>query len=40
MLFLEKFMESLKYLGVGMLGIFVAIGLIVIVILLLNKFTK
>ncbi len=42
MLLLEKigFMACLKYLGVGMLGIFVAIGLIVLVILLLNKFTK
>ena len=42
MMLLEKigFMGSLKYLGVGMLGIFVAIGLIVLVILLLNKFTK
>ena len=39
---LEKigFLGSVKYLGVGMLGIFVAIGLIVLVILLLNKFTK
>ncbi len=39
---LEKigFLGSTKYLGVGMLGIFVAIGLIVLVILLLNKFTK
>ncbi len=42
MLLLEKvgFLGSLKYLGVGMLGIFVAVGLIVLVILLLNKFTK
>ena len=42
MLLLEKigFLGSIKYLGVGMLGIFVAIGLIVLVILLLNRVTK
>ena len=32
--------ESLKYMGLGMLGIFVSIGIIVLVTTLLNKFCK
>jgi hypothetical protein len=34
------FVENLSYMGTGMLGIFVAIGIIVLVTILLNKFTK
>ena len=36
----EAFLEGLKYMGLGMLGIFVAIGIIVLVTVLLNKVTK
>lgn len=34
------FVENLKYMGLGMLGIFVSIGLIVFVTILLNRLTK
>lgn len=34
------FVNNLKYMGIGMLGIFVAIGVIVLVTVLLNKITK
>lgn len=34
------FVDNLKYMGIGMLGIFVAIGVIVLVTVLLNKTTK
>ena len=34
------FVENFFYMGTGMLGIFVAIGIIVLVTILLNKFTK
>ena len=34
------FVEALPYLGAGMLGIFVAIGIIVLVTMLLNRFTR
>ena len=36
----EAFVDGLYYMGVGMLGIFVAIGAIVLVTLLLNKLSK
>ena len=36
----EAFLASLPYMGKGMLGIFVSIGIIVLVTILLNKFTK
>ena len=35
-----NFVTSLKYMGVGMLGIFVVIGLIVIATVVLNKVTS
>ena len=35
-----RFVESLKYLCVGMIGIFIVIGVIVLVTLLLNKVFK
>lgn len=34
------FVDNLYYMGMGMLGIFVSIGIIVLVTILLNKFTK
>jgi len=34
------FIENLKWMGLGMLGIFVSIGLIVLVTVILNKATK
>ena len=34
------FVDNLYYMGKGMLGIFVSIGIIVLVTILLNKFTK
>ena len=34
------FIDNLKYMGLGMLGIFVSIGLIVLVTVILNKVTK
>jgi len=35
-----KFIENLKYMGLGMLGIFVVIGIIVGVVIGLNALTK
>ncbi|MBQ3140915.1 MAG: oxaloacetate decarboxylase [Clostridia bacterium] len=35
-----NFIENLKYMGVGMLGIFIVIGLIMVVVMLLNKFIR
>lgn len=35
-----NFIENLSYMGEGMLGIFVSIGLIVLVTAILNKVTK
>lgn len=37
---LMAFAENLKWMGLGMLGIFVSIGVIVAVTILLNKITK
>lgn len=37
---LMAFVENLKWMGLGMLGIFVSIGIIVAVTVLLNKITK
>ena len=37
---LMAFVENLKWMGLGMLGIFVSIGIIVLVTVLLNKITK
>ena len=34
-----RFFEALPYMGLGMFGIFVVIGLIICVIVLLNKIT-
>lgn len=34
------FVENLKWMGLGMLGIFVSIGVIVAVTVLLNKLSK
>lgn len=36
----QAFIDSLSYMGTGMLCIFLSIGVIVLVTLLLNKFTK
>lgn len=35
-----KFVESLKYMAVGMIGIFLVIGVIILATLLLNKVFK
>ena len=35
-----NFIKNLKYMGLGMLGIFIVIGIIVGVVVALNKFTK
>ena len=35
-----KFVENMKYMGLGMVGIFVVIGIIVGSVILLNKLTK
>lgn len=35
-----NFINSLSYMGEGMLGIFIVIGIIVIFTMLLNKITK
>lgn len=37
---LFAFVENLKWMGLGMLGIFVSIGIIVAVTVLLNKISK
>ena len=34
------FVENLKYMGLGMLGIFVVIGVIIAITALMNKFLK
>ena len=34
------FVANLKYMGLGMLGVFVSIGIIVLVTVILNKITK
>ena len=34
------FVENLKYMGQGMLGVFVSVAIIVIVAVVLNKVTK
>lgn len=36
----EAFLQSLKYMGVGMLGIFIVIAIIVLMVTLLNKVTS
>lgn len=36
----EAFVQSLKYMGVGMLGIFIVIAIIVVMVTLLNKVTS
>ena len=33
------FVENLKYMGVGMLGIFIVIGIIILSVVVLNKAT-
>ncbi len=35
----ERFIENLKYMGIGMLGIFIVIGVIVVLTMLLNSAT-
>ncbi len=35
-----NFVDNLYYMGVGMLGIFVVIGVIVLITMLLNRLTK
>lgn len=35
-----NFIYNLKYMGVGMLGILIVIGVIIILTMLLNKFTS
>ena len=35
-----NFVTNLKYMGVGMLGIFLVIGVIILITMLLNKFTR
>jgi len=35
-----NFIYNLKYMGLGMLGIFVVIGIIIVTTILLNKVTK
>ena len=37
---LMNFVDNLKYMGLGMLGIFIVIGIIVGAVLVLNKATK
>lgn len=34
------FLENLKYLGVGMAGIFIVIGIIILITMLMNKIFK
>ena len=36
----QAFVDSMYYMGTGMAGIFLSIGVIVVVTLLLNKLTK
>ena len=35
-----NFVDNLYYMGVGMLGIFVVIGVIILITMFLNHFTK
>ena len=35
-----NFIANLKYMGIGMLGIFIVIGVIILITMLLNKVTK
>ena len=35
-----NFLSNLKYMGLGMLGIFVVIGVIILLTVILNKATK
>lgn len=37
---LMNFVYNLKYMGVGMLGIFVVIGVIILITMFLNKVTE
>ena len=37
---IENFVSSLYYMGVGMLGIFLVIGVIILIVELLNHFSK
>ena len=34
------FIDNLYYMGVGMLGIFLVIGVIILITMMLNKFTR
>lgn len=36
----QAFLENLKYMGLGMGGIFLSIGIIVLITVLLNQFQK
>ncbi len=36
----QSFLDNLKYMGFGMLGIFIVIGVIVLLTFLLNHFTQ
>lgn len=35
-----NFVDNLKYMGIGMLGIFVVIGVIILITMFLNKITE
>lgn len=37
---ISNFISNLYYMGVGMLGIFLVIGIIILITELLNRFTK
>ena len=37
---ISNFFANLSYMGVGMLGIFLVIGIIILITELLNRFTK
>ena len=36
----EAFLSNLKYMGIGMLGVFIIIGIIIISTYAINKFTN
>ena len=36
----SNFFDNLSYMGIGMLGIFIVIGVIILITMALNKFTK
>ena len=36
----EAFISNLKYMGIGMLGVFIIIGIIIIATYAINKFTN